>query len=481
MLTEQKALDRIVIDEAHMYLSSAAAFRPTIRDMRHVFAFGVQVVLLTATLPPSRQDKLIRFFGLAREQPAILRAPTTRSNIAYKIFPRRKPGVPLHGSEFSRQHQAALDRHISLQVSGKVLIMSKSRRRAESIAEELKCDFYHSNLTEIEKRRVTANFSKGTIRHLSATNGFGTGMDIADIRLVFHDGPSSTLLDYVQESGRAGRDGHPCEACIVYDPNFKSSTTTSGSIDSFMIEFLTTSICRRIILEKDLDGLECVFACKGGKEALCDLCKHRRAPQPDQTLTPVTTPLRLTPKRVAHFDKEDDFQRSIKRTRRHDVKMHATQEQWYTHFVDFASTTCTFCSQDPTKENNHSTTSCTVHPHARTANELVMQIKFDSYAACFKCHHPQWICNSYQTKKECPYQKTILYKTALAVYDQSELETMKEQDNKASQRKRATLRDWLGKLTRLHAGPEKRQMSMLHRVFMSAMEKLRDEYRIDMR
>ena len=79
-------------------------------------------------------------------------------------------------------------------------------------------DMYTSASTASMREKVLRNFSKEncTLRVLIATTAFGMGVDFPDIRKIFHWAPPCLLEDYVQQTGRAGRDGEQSQAVLMY-------------------------------------------------------------------------------------------------------------------------------------------------------------------------------------------------------------------------------------------------------------------------
>ena len=83
------------------------------------------------------------------------------------------------------------------------------------LAGGLSADFYHAGLERSERLRSQQRFQCGETQILCATTAFGMGVDIPDIRRIIHDDLPDSVIDYVQQTGRGGRDGQMAE-CILY-------------------------------------------------------------------------------------------------------------------------------------------------------------------------------------------------------------------------------------------------------------------------
>ncbi|KAF7174556.1 hypothetical protein CNMCM5623_007827 [Aspergillus felis] len=170
-----RRLDQIVINECHVAYT--------------------QMVWLTATLPPSMEDKLCRRIKHDQAAVTIYRARTSRPNVAYRVWRPDMTG--------DRIQQAT---------GGKVIIYANIIRQVTAIARVLGCEAYYSE--QLDKAGVLAWFM-GASLVITATSALGMGVDIPNIHSIIHIRTPRTLLDYAQESGRAGRDGQRSKAIII--------------------------------------------------------------------------------------------------------------------------------------------------------------------------------------------------------------------------------------------------------------------------
>ena len=118
-----------------------------------------------------------------------------------------------------------------------------------------------------KKKSVVGHFQApdSTVRGLVATIAFSLGVSISNIRHVIHWGLPASILDYVQEIGRAGRDGHPATATLFLAPHCKSQDT--------MRDVLKDSTCvRRNLLSHLYGGTKAVLDNYCGGKRCCSRC-----------------------------------------------------------------------------------------------------------------------------------------------------------------------------------------------------------------
>ena len=139
---------------------------------------------------------------------------------------------------------------------GSVLVYCHRTDHVVDLSKELGCEGYHSN--QVDKQGIFERFLRGQFNVIVATNALGLGIDIANIRFVIHLGMPFTFIEYVQESGRAGRDGHPSEATIIWPSIMKFSRKydDEGVLEHYMKSTNEANVCRRQYIGTYMDGYD---------------------------------------------------------------------------------------------------------------------------------------------------------------------------------------------------------------------------------
>ncbi|XP_035422308.1 ATP-dependent DNA helicase Q4 [Cygnus atratus] len=117
----------------------------------------------------------------------------------------------------------------------------RKKERAKSTRRPLKwiADAYHAGLSAAERRRVQRSFMSGQLRVVVATVAFGMGLDKADVRGVVHYNMPKNFESYVQEIGRAGRDGEPARCHLFLDPEGEDLHELRRHIYGDTVDFFT--------------------------------------------------------------------------------------------------------------------------------------------------------------------------------------------------------------------------------------------------
>jgi superfamily II DNA helicase RecQ len=265
---------RLTFDEAHTVVTEGH-YRPLLQRLKPLRQAEVQMVALTATAPIIIVPEIMELLGLLPSTTLILRAITPRKEIIYSVFSKfgeQELYTSITGNKFSPQEYVEAIANV-IDSKSKILIFCLARSTAESVAELLHGLCYHAKFTDTEKKATLWDFKKGDQRILVATSALGLGYHLDNIDVVIHLGTPRNIIDFIQQSGRAGRNGKPSHSVIFHDPSQSTNNSTCPSIGiESMKDFVEKNRCRRITLG-EVDGVVDPLACHMLLPAsLCDVC-----------------------------------------------------------------------------------------------------------------------------------------------------------------------------------------------------------------
>ncbi|MES1945102.1 ATP-dependent DNA helicase RecQ [Salinisphaera sp. PC39] len=208
-LLEECRLALFAIDEAHCVSQWGHDFRPEYLQLAVLAERfpGVPRVALTATADPPTQREIRERLGL--EAARLFRHSFDRPNIRYRVAERG-------------QARQQLQRFIADEHRGEAgIVYCLSRRKVEQTAEWLSAQGltalpYHAGLPHEVREAHQQRFLREEGVIIVATVAFGMGIDKPDVRFVAHLDLPASLEGYYQETGRAGRDGLPADAWMLY-------------------------------------------------------------------------------------------------------------------------------------------------------------------------------------------------------------------------------------------------------------------------
>jgi ATP-dependent DNA helicase RecQ len=280
-LLERATVDLLAIDEAHCISEWGHDFRTEYRalgDIRKRLkprrGSIVACLALTATATERVRADIVAQLGLRGARVVV--AGFDRPNIFLEV----------------RRRARAIDQVLDLASEfseGSGIVYCFSRARAEAFAADLRARGlsalpYHAGLPDEERSANQDAFIRDDVRVICATTAFGMGIDKPDVRFLVHADLPKSLEQYYQEVGRAGRDGLPAHALLLfaYGDAMKIRSLMAGNEAEAanaaqaeealrgMLRFAESSLCRRAALLAHFG--ETYSGAKGSESEGCGSC-----------------------------------------------------------------------------------------------------------------------------------------------------------------------------------------------------------------
>lgn len=204
---KQMKLNLIAVDEAHCISQWGHDFRPAYREIAEIRKIHPKTPVIAVTASATQKVALDIAKQLEFKDEAVFELPMTRSNLNFAVI----------------EEPQSLSRLVRIckKLGGSGIVYSATRKSVRDIAEFLNesgvsAGFYHAGIDPATKDKLQTDWINNHFPLMVATNAFGMGIDKPDVRFVVHLSPPQNLENYVQEAGRAGRDGKESWAILMY-------------------------------------------------------------------------------------------------------------------------------------------------------------------------------------------------------------------------------------------------------------------------
>lgn len=273
ILSDEGQLERIVVDEAHTVVSWGSTFRPLYHIVCKELAKinSCPKLLLSATVTVKLESKLHDIFGDFK----VYRSSVFRPNLYLEV------------KESTNKLYTEITNFILSQKGECGIIYcvfpnDVSKIHAELLKRNINCVKYHGQLAEEVKHASYKKWMDGEVDVIVANSSFGMGIDKPNVRYVIHSRLPTSIGDYFQQCGRAGRDGLQSTCLLFYnyvDKNmlcklFEKQGDLNPQLSSLndLINYLENPVqCRHQSLMGYFGEQTDSFLC----ESSCDNCRYR--------------------------------------------------------------------------------------------------------------------------------------------------------------------------------------------------------------
>lgn len=239
----------IAIDEAHCISEWGHDFRPSYKKINRIFEYvdRVPIIALTATATKLVKSDIIQSLSLTNQNEFI--TGFDRKNLYYDVINTKNKELEI--LKLIEEVNFEYGEKSKYKGDYSIIIYCGSRKKVEELNEylftkKIESLVYHAGLEDSFRAKLQDKFINGTAKIIIATNAFGMGIDKSNVRLVIHYDLPSSIENYYQESGRAGRDNKNSKCVLLY-------TVDDRYLQEFFIEMANPKLqeiedCYRVLL-----------------------------------------------------------------------------------------------------------------------------------------------------------------------------------------------------------------------------------------
>jgi len=260
---------RVFVDECHLAVT-AHSWRPRLVSLARLRCIEAPTIMLTATLPLHMESDLETAMRCELSL-TLIRACTARTTTRYIVRTGIEDGRLLEEAIEVCSKQLA-----RLQHKSKMVVYCRSKAECKELAEALGCNYFFSGSPENADVIEIWKEAGGCV---VATTALGTGVNYAGVEMAVHVGMPYGLIDFAQESGRAGRGGEVVTSLILLEKGWQTREEAKRRAmrrewspdEKAMLDFVNADDCRRLVLGRYFDRRPAADCASGDMER-CDRC-----------------------------------------------------------------------------------------------------------------------------------------------------------------------------------------------------------------
>ena len=289
-LNDKNQLGYLAVDESHCLSSWGHDFRPQylkLQEFRNLFP-EIPIMAVTATAKEVVVKEIIKFLKL--NNPKVIRANFDRPNLYIEC--KNIPKILIKKKERQKPYHELVIEYINKYDNERIIVYVNSRKETEEISEKINEHFnqkisssYHAGLNKKNRESIQSNFINNNCKVIISTVAFGMGIDQI-VKCVLVIGCPSSIEEYYQQIGRAGRDGEQSDTIFYYDMSkkvirsimIKKEMNSQIKMDNLkrVEEYFYTNKCRRQYILDYLGLSKNYFAYNGFTCNNCDNCMNHK-------------------------------------------------------------------------------------------------------------------------------------------------------------------------------------------------------------
>ena len=366
------------MDECHTILTESH-YRHKFERFKYM-NMSISWTFLTATLAPSRVESFIQAHNIVNPPLKIIRASTNRTNARYSV-------IRVAAGKLIKSAIKLVKAEIKESPERKIMVFVTRTEQIDEWQEKMICSTFAAG--RVGNEEALEAFNSGRSLVMVTTSALGAGMNFDDVGAVFQLGVTFSMEDFVQQSGRGGREGFEFKSITLIDEREfqrlrdRPAHTLPPSMRGLQ-KFMITESCRRLPLSEYMDGENLKTDCRMSNGAYCDNCdkgsqKHGR--ESEATMMEKRQRLMVDGPRAREV-------RELKEKERLDLGR-------LLNVMEYMRDRCAVCWVSGGELIRHSESECDILSSNSVLGLSLLEVDYETNSCCYRCGLPGDLCSDY--------------------------------------------------------------------------------------